>query len=71
MKASNRIPHLTRCAFQLIADTIKHADICAADRSTLTADFCSALYATNPNFKRERFRTACNPDGGSRTVRHA
>jgi hypothetical protein len=71
MQASYRVPKLTRCAFQLIADTIKNADICSADRSTLTADFTSALYATNSNFNADRFRAACQPDGGSRTVRHA
>ena len=70
MKASSRIPNLTRCAFQLIADTIKHADICSADRSTSDGGFllCRCTH-TNPNFKPERFRDACTPDG--KVVRHA
>jgi hypothetical protein len=66
LQARSRLPKLTRCAFQLIAATIKNADICAADRTTLTANFCSALYATNPNFKPERFKHACQPDGSGR-----
>jgi hypothetical protein len=61
MQASHRLPKLTRCAFQLIADTIKNANICSADRSTLTADFTSVLYTTNKNFNADRFRTACQP----------
>jgi len=67
--ANQRIPKLSRATFCLIASILKNADICTADRSTLTADFTSALYATNPNFKPERFRDACTPNGGS-VVRH-
>jgi hypothetical protein len=54
-------PKLTRAAFVLISDIIRNADICTADRSTLTADFTSALYATNQNFNADRFRSACQP----------
>jgi len=70
MKASSRIPKLTRAAFCLIADTIKQADICSADRERLTADFRSALYPTNPRFNADKFSRACQPDAG-KVVRHA
>jgi hypothetical protein len=62
-------PKLTRCAFQMIADVIRTADICSADRSTLTADFRTALYATNQNFNADKFTRACTPDAG-KVVRH-
>jgi hypothetical protein len=74
MQAHSRIPKLSRATFCLIADTIKHADICSADRERLTADFCSVLRQTNQNFKAQRFIDACQPErinGGSRVVRHA
>jgi hypothetical protein len=66
--ASHRIPKLTRAAFCLIADVIKNSHICTADRSTLTADFTSALYATNQNFNADRFRSACQPTADRRAA---
>ena len=64
MQASPRIPKLSRAAFVLIAQTIKTIDFdTLADRNRVIANFRDALRATNPNFKPERFESAC---GGAR-----
>ena len=72
MQASHRLPKLSRATFCLVARTIEAIDFDTLnDRQRVIAEFTDALRPTNPNFKPERFRTACNPDGGLRTVRHA
>jgi hypothetical protein len=50
---------MTRKDFVLIAATIKALAISPEDRVQVADDFASALRNTNPNFKRERFLTAC------------
>jgi hypothetical protein len=69
--ATQRIPKLSRATFCLIASTIKTIDFdCTADRDRVISEFTDALRPINPNFKTQRFIDACQPDGGSRTVRH-
>jgi hypothetical protein len=71
MQAHSRIPHLSRSTFVLIAQTISTIDFdCCADRQRVISEFSSALHCTNPRFDSQRFEDACQPDGGSRTVRH-
>ena len=62
MKATPRIPKLSRSAFCLIASTIQTIDFdSSADRARVIANFTDALRATNPQFKPERFQQACQP----------
>jgi hypothetical protein len=72
MQASHRVPKFTRRDFQYLADVLRTIDFdCCADRKRCITEFTSALHATNSNFKPERFRAACTPDGGRKVVRHA
>jgi len=50
---------MSRKDFVLIAATIKALAISPEDRKRVAEDFAYTLRTTNPNFKRERFLTAC------------
>jgi hypothetical protein len=60
--ATSRVPKLTRCTFQFVADVLRTIDFdCCADRERCIAEFTDALRATNPQFKPQRFIDACQP----------
>lgn len=54
---------MQRRHFELIANTIRDLDIPWRERAKVTTAFCNALSSTNPQFNRERFIMACEPDG--------
>jgi hypothetical protein len=65
--ANTRIPKLTRCCFQFIADTIKTIDFDTLnDRDRVIAEFTDALHSTNPRFDSQRFERACQPHLGDK-----
>jgi hypothetical protein len=54
-----REANMSRKDFVLIAATIKALAISPEDRKRVAEDFAYTLRTTNPNFKRDRFLTAC------------
>jgi hypothetical protein len=54
-------PTMQRRHFELIAETIRYADLPDECRAQLTAEFARALKGTNEHFDGDKFVEACQP----------
>lgn len=57
---------MTRKDFELIAETIKFANVDEVSRAAIAHEFSRALIRTNSRFNAERFLRACEPQAAKK-----